>query len=243
MAFARGADFSSFQDDAAMTAALHRGLHFGIVKATEGVDYTNPRARTQVARLETSGAHVALYHFLRHDVDGARQWDYFEAQAGHWGRGVQGRSYPVACDQETDRGVLVPDHVARAFIRRGQQRGWKVGRYGDARVMGRGLGEDWRWYARWAGTPPRGRWDIWQFSSAGGQDWNVFHGDALELARWWTAMSSPAKRKRTPPRRWWLRDELHARALGPYRLPAVPAVLLAYAARHPKVARLELVRK
>lgn len=237
MAFARGADFSSFQDDAALTRALHAGLDFGIVKATEGVSYTNPRARTQLSRLELNGVHCALYHFLQHDVDGARQWDYFEAQAGHWcGR------LPVACDQESDRGVLVPDHVARAFIRRGRQRGWKVGRYGDARVMGRSLGEDWRWYARWAGTPPPGRWDVWQFSNGGGrQDWNVFHGDRRALAAWMREMRAP-RRKRRPPRRWWLRDELHARALGPYRLPALPAALLVYAAAHRKVARYELVR-
>lgn len=239
MSFARGADFSSAQTLQQVSAAVHaHGLAFALVKASEGDAYLNPLARAQISLLEGMVVRVGLYHFLTHDVDGARQWDHFETTL-HW----PNRSAPiVACDQETDEhGVLVPDAVARAFIRRGQQRGYKVGRYGDGRVMGRTLGEDWRWSARWAASPPPGRWDVWQFSDGGGrQDWNVFHGDENELAFWWVHY---AAHKKAPVMRWWIHDELHQTALGPLRLAQVPGRLLAYAVRHPTSGRYELVRK
>jgi lysozyme len=235
---ARGADLSAFQDDVHLQRAIHAGLDFAFVKATEGAHYVNPRARTQIARLEANRVHVGLYHFLTHDVDGARQWDFFEATAAHW-------SVPlvVACDQESDgHGVLVPDAIASAFIRRGHQRGFKVGRYGDARVMGRRLGEDWRWVARWAKTPPAGRWDVWQFAAGahGDPDWDVFAGDREQLAAWW---KRNGRRAKLAPGRWWLHDELERVALGPYRLPQLAPRLALYLARHRRSRHFELVRR
>lgn len=241
MSLAKGADFSNFQDLAAISHAIHaEGIAFAFVKTSEGASYTNPSARAQIGQLEGAGVRVGLYHFLTHDIDGARQWDHFETTL-QWTR-VHGPV--VACDQETDEhGVLVPDEVARAFIRRGEQRGYKVGRYGDARVMRRNLGEAWRWFARWAATPPPGRWDVWQFSDGGGrQDWNVFHGTVHELDLWWSAHAKPLESK-LAPLRWWIHDELHKTALGPLRLAQVPARLLVYAVRHPKTGSYELVRK
>lgn len=234
---ARGADFSSYQDAAHVQSAINTGLNFALVKLTQSDNYASPAARFQLGRLEAVGAHVGLYHFLSHDVDGARQWDYFEDHLP-----ALGPFSVVACDQESDRGVLVPDSIARSFIKRGQQRGFKVGRYGDARVMTRRLGEDWRWYARWAGTPPSGAWDVWQFEEGkhGDPDWNVFKGTPAELATWWTTHGARARPSKP---RWWLHDELEKVALGPYRLPQLGPRLIAYVARHGRSSRFELVRK
>ena len=234
---ARGADFSSYQDGAHVQSAIQHGLGFALVKVSQSDDYTSPQARFQIGRLEASGTLVGLYHFLSHDVDGARQFDFFEAHMPMLNSGCV-----VACDQESDRGVLVPDAIARAFIKRGRQRGFKVGRYGDARVMGRRLGEDWRWFARWAGTPPAGAWDVWQFAKGehGDPDWNVFKGDQAHLKAWWVANG---RRDRPATPRWWLHDELEKVAIGPYRLPQLGPRLVAYVARHGRSSRFELVRK
>ncbi len=234
---ARGADYSSFQTLQVVSASTHaNALSFAFVKTTQGIEYVNPLARQQIAVLEQGGRHVGLYHFLSHESDGARQWDHFESTL-HWNH-----SPVVACDQETDNGVLVPDAIASAFIRRGHQRGYKVGRYGDARVMGRRLGEDWRWYARWAMTPPAGAWDFWQYAAGehGSPDWNVFRSTPAELDAWW---KRHAHTERPRPPRWWLHDELAKHALGPYRLGRLAPALAVYLVRHPRSHRFELVRK
>lgn len=235
----RGADFSSYQNDAHLSAALESGIQFAIVKLSQGVDYVNPRAAEQHAQLAARPAvrTVGGYHFLSHDVDGAAQWDHFETvvRDAH----ITG---PLACDQETDQGVLVPDAIAKAFIRRGHQRGFKVGRYGDGRVFPRSLGEDWRWCAWWAKTPPPWKWDVWQFEAgaAGAPDWDVFHGTTAQLEAWAKRMTFKARK---PALRWWLHDDLTKTAHGPYRLAALAPALIAYLAAHPRSATLRVERK
>lgn len=218
-----------------MERALGAGIAFAFVKATEGADYVNPSLSWQVRLLRERGVHVGVYHFLTHDVDGATQFDHLFATVGY-------QFALVACDQETDRGVLVPDAIASAFIRRAHQRGVKVGRYGDGRVMSRSLGEDWKWRAWWAQSPPPAPWRVWQFSDgSGAQDWNVFNGDAAALAKWVDSLARH-KHKRSPLR-WWLHDDAERAARGPYRLPRLGAAVVAYLARRPKSARLRLERK
>jgi hypothetical protein len=239
MARARGADFSSYQDLTATRAAIAQGVEFGIVKLTEGLGYVNPLAPAQLELLREHGAVVAVYHFLSHDVDGARQWDHFEAH-------LPGVRCPVAVDHEPDRGVTPSDVTVREFIRRGHQRGHKVGRYGSLNVMTRKLGEDWRWIAKWSPQAPALGWDVWQFADGPGPDWNLFNGDAGELRHWADTMAAtthPRRRQLQPPARWWLHDELATRALGPYRLPRVGAALLAYALRHSRSNRYTIERK
>jgi GH25 family lysozyme M1 (1,4-beta-N-acetylmuramidase) len=230
---ARGADFSSAQR-LAQVEHVAKGVAFAFVKATQGTGYVNPSFTAQVRMLRQCGVVVGVYHFLEHDVDGAAQFDHLFANVGS-------RYALVACDQETDRGVLVPDHIARAFIRRAHQRGVKVGRYGDGRVMRRSLGEDWKWVAWWGKTPPPFKWDFWQFSNGDGkQDWNLFRGNAAQLA----ALGRKLKPKpKLAPLRWWLHDDRAKVARGPYRLAALAPAVAAYLAKHPRVVRLRLERK
>lgn len=243
MTLARGADFSSAQTGGDVSAVIRGGIHFAMVKATEGVHYTSPALRWQLHLLEQNGVAVGLYHFLSPDVDGADQWDYFEPWLA-WQRRAPGF---VAVDHEPDEhGVLPNDEIVRAFIRRGHQRGFKVGRYGDNNVIRRNLGEDWTWAAWWSKTPPPFKWKLWQFSDGNGrQDWNVFNGDVVELDHWLATLQRhhPAARTKPPAKRWWLHDDLTKAAAGPYLLPRLGAAVVAYALHHPRTTSLRLERK
>jgi hypothetical protein len=229
----RGADFSSYQDNAAVAHAIEQKIVFAFVKTTQGVGYVNPKRAAQLSLLRGRGVRVGVYHFLTADADGAAQWDQFE------------KTIPAgalcAVDHESDGGVTPPDHVVQAFIRRGHQRGFKVGRYGDGRVIRRHLGEDWTWVAWWSATPPPFHWDFWQFSNgAGKQDWNLYRGDVHAL----DALIVKTRPKPAPrPARWWFHDDRVKLARGPYRLPALAAALVAYLGRRPKTGRLRLERK
>lgn len=229
---ARGADFSSAQtfDE---VAAIAKTIDFAFVKATEGVNYVNPLFVHQVLELARAGVHVGYYHFLDPATDGAVQWDHFEQTIG-------GRlRRPVALDYEA-KGTT--DAQARAFIRRGRQRGYRVGLYGGSHIVTRRLGQAWRWVAYWSKTPPPVRFDVWQFTDGDGrQDYNVFRSDKQRLALWWSKQSQPQRRKVRP--RWWLTDLDAKTALGPYWLVQLAPRLLAYARSHPKSRRYELERK
>jgi GH25 family lysozyme M1 (1,4-beta-N-acetylmuramidase) len=236
----RGADFSSYQNDTQLRAALESGIQFAIVKLSQGTDYVNPRSYEQNYTLDNRPAVRAVggYHFLSHDIDGAAQWDHFETVVR--AARITG---PLACDQETDNGILVPDAIAKAFIRRGHQRGFKVGRYGDGRVFPRSLGEDWRWCAWWAKTPPPWKWDVWQFQAGAGgaPDWDVFHGTTAQLETWAKRMGAPALVRHKPG--WWLHNDLSKAARGPYGLARLGPALIAYLAAHPRVSALRVERK
>lgn len=228
---ARGADFSSAQtlEHVVKVAA---GLDFAFVKATQGVNYVNPLLHSQTHVLGTAGARVGYYHFLDPGSDGASQWDYFEAAIA----GL--RRAPVALDFEA-KGTT--DAQARAFIKRGRQRGYRVGLYGSQATCRKRLGQSWRWVAYWASEPPPIRFDVWQFTNGGGhQDYDVFAGDKAELARWWERHSQPLHRKLL---RWWLHDDTTHVAKGPYRLAAAAAAFAAYALRHPGSRTYTLDRK
>lgn len=231
---ARGCDYSSAQSIRQVQASLAR-VDFGIVKATEGIGYVSSQLAGQVVELRKAGKLVGAYHFLTED-DGVRQWDHFESIIRPLGISW------VAVDHERDeRGVIPADHIAQAFIRRGRQRGYKVGRYGSAGgTMLRNLGESWRWVADWTATPPRTSWQVWQFSDGEGrQDFDVYHGDAAQLAAFYSSLHPKAM----PKPRWWLRDVAGGRSFGPYLLARAAAVLVAYAVRHPKSTAFTLERK
>jgi GH25 family lysozyme M1 (1,4-beta-N-acetylmuramidase) len=235
MARARGADFSSFQSEAETRAAIAHGLDFGIVKLTQGLGYVNPLAHRQLQLLTEHGAVTGLYHFANPHEDGARQFDFFEAHA---------RLYPtrlVAVDHEADQhGVTPSDAILRAFIRRAHQRGYKVGRYGSSGVIRRSLGEDWKWVAWWNPQAPPFRWDIWQFTSRGG-DWNLFNGNVAAL-RAFAAKYGGAPRRPAKPR-WWIHDPKTSHSFGPYGLVRAGQVFVYQAARHPRSSKYTIQRK
>lgn len=227
MTRARGADFSSAQS-VDETAKVARTIDFAFVKATQGTDYVNPVLHSQVHMLRTAGVLVGYYHFLDPASSGAAQWDHFELELVGMTRG------PVAIDYEASG---TTDAQARAFIRRGRQRGFKVGLYGGEHLFGRARlirlgGPSWSWVAYWSSKPPPVGFDVWQFTDgAGRQDYNVFRGGRGLLEAWWKRQSAPRRRK--VRLRWWLTDTRAGVALGPFLLAGACARLLAYNRRHP----------
>lgn len=233
---ARGADVSSWQDEAATREVLDAGIQFAIVKISDGVT-GNPNARAgwQLDLFRTHGVYVGVYHYLQPE-NGAAQWDNFEA---HW-RALGSPPDVVFAGDYEEKGVT--DVHARAFLRRARQRNFKVGLYGSSEVARRQIGQDWTWAAWWSSSPPPYRWDVWQFSDKGpgGSDLNVFHGGVDELHRFWGRMAGP--RPATRPA-WWVHDDDTEAALGPFRAPARVAVAwLAHAARHPSSWHYRIAR-
>lgn len=230
MSRARGADFSSWQDTAAVERALAHGLDFAFVKATEGTSYVSPTMPDQLRLLVGRVPVVGLYHFLDAGADGAAQFDHFERSVFESiGHSEPGRL--IAVDYEA---AGVTDAIARAFIRRGKQRGFRVGLYGSSMIARRRLGQAWTWAAWWSSSPPPFRWQVWQFAAgvAGEPDWNVFNGDRAALIRWAGKVTKAVPKKR-PPLRWWLHDSARADvAVGPWRTGTVPARLGSYLAAH-----------
>jgi hypothetical protein len=230
---ARGADFSSAQT-VEHVQGLAGGLDFAFVKATEGTDYVNPRFKDQVQAMRERHRLAGYYHFLAPGADPVRQWDHFESTISLSGLGRA----PVALDYEA---AGTSDAEARAFIRRGRQRGFRVGLYGGESICRRRLGQSWRWVAKWSKTPPAIAYDVWQWSDGfGRQDYNVFHADAHALDHWWAVQSRRRERRKV---RWWLHDETTGSVHGPYRLAALVAVLAGYLAKHPRTRGVLLERK
>lgn len=69
-----GIDIASYQ--AGMDVCKVLG-DFVVVKATEGIDYTNPSFSVHAKQTLTAGKKLGLYHFIRKDVDIKKQADYF----------------------------------------------------------------------------------------------------------------------------------------------------------------------
>lgn len=60
-------DVSVHQDPAAVTAAAAAGAALAIVKASEGIGYTDPSLGAHVAAARAAGMRIGLYHFARND--------------------------------------------------------------------------------------------------------------------------------------------------------------------------------
>lgn len=72
-----GQDWASYQDSAPSTA----GLSFVMVKQTEGLTYTNPKATAQVAHVRSAGLVVGHYHYPHMATSAATECDRFLAVA------------------------------------------------------------------------------------------------------------------------------------------------------------------
>lgn len=61
-----GIDQASYQNS---NISAYPGAKFTIVKTTEGLDYQNPKARTQIASAKNAGVPVGGYHYARFSAD------------------------------------------------------------------------------------------------------------------------------------------------------------------------------
>jgi GH25 family lysozyme M1 (1,4-beta-N-acetylmuramidase) len=94
-----GMDVSSFQGNVNWPAARAAGARFAYIKATEGVNYTNPYFAQQYNGSYHAGIIRGSYHFALPDrSSGATQADYFVNHGGGWSK--DGKTFPGALDIE-----------------------------------------------------------------------------------------------------------------------------------------------
>lgn len=227
----RGADFSSYQDDAAIERALAHGLGFAIVKLTEGSPsghaYVNGRAAHQLQVLRAHGLRLGVYHFLDAG-EGASQWAFFRRQLEKL---PHHQELIICIDYEA---VGTTDAEVEAFIAAGHAAGYKIGLYSSAGTSAyKKLGQAWTWVASWGRTPPPRPWVFWQFAAGtgGDPDWDEFNGDSAHLAIFWKLAAG-----KTSPKRYHVRfPGKPVVELGPFKtLRGAAARALAYAIRHPR---------
>lgn len=101
-----GIDEASYQST---NIANFPGAKYTIVKTTEGLDYQNPKARTQIASAKNAGIPVGGYHYARFSADSS-----VAVQEGNYAvENTKSMGIPLgsiyACDWESDSG----NHVDR----------------------------------------------------------------------------------------------------------------------------------
>lgn len=226
-----GADFSSYQSTAAVQRAIAHGIRFAFVKLTEGTGYVSPAAAGQLHALARAGVRLGVYHYLDAGP-GAPQWEHFQKtlEAARLKVPVL-----VALDFEQQGST---DAEAKAFLAAGKRAGYSVGLYSSLSRDHSPLGQAWAWIASWSSVAPPPPWAFWQFAAGtgGDPDWDVFHGDAAQLAAFWDRHAGALHHRLKPSYRVRFAGtrKLLPVELGPYRrLRSATLRALAYALRHP----------
>src|SRR5438067_1419446 len=174
-----GIDVSAYQSETYSTA----GLDFVIVKATEGLSYTNPRLAAQVKRARDAGLIVGFYHYPHMANDPVAEANYFLQKAPIQAGDV------IVFDWEgydaANKGVAKSRQVTYrdAWLRyvKGKMPRFRVGMYCNTdywlNVDTSGNCGDFLWIAtggRAAGDPGiKAKWTFHQYSTAGGIDHDV----------------------------------------------------------------------
>ncbi|MFK0140727.1 GH25 family lysozyme [Streptomyces murinus] len=188
----KGIDVSSYQSSSFSTS----GLAFVIVKRTEGVGYTNPKASAQVAHAREAGLIVGHYHYP-HIANGAvREADYFLAQLG---KDLHAGDLLVLDWEWYGQGGITSsqaDAFKDAFLARVKAKapGHRVGLYADRNnwlhVDLNSNAGDFLWIADYvtAGKPRiEAKWTIHQYTDAApqGGDGNVANfATAADMKAW-----------------------------------------------------------
>lgn len=249
----RGADYSNWQSQETMVKHLNANpsIRFVMLKASQGSihtdpePYTDPTFRVKRTECERRSLLIGQYHYLD-DTDGAAQWDHFEQvvrSSSPWAQPANSPYGIFACDYEGEllKTPAKGDAICRAFIARGQARGFKVGKYGSSGVSRKNHGEDWRWAAWWRNTPPPYPWDMWQWTSTP-LDLNYAPQKTFgELQHWWARMSAVA-----PPQQrkvWYIHDPATGETLGPDDYLSVGAHVTRHLRTRPASSRLTIERR
>jgi lysozyme len=176
-----GPDVSSFQGDVDWHKVRSSGHVFAIVKATEGLDFVDPKftaARWKAMR--AAKLHRGAYHFARPQPGrtGAQEAAHFVRAVKHVGGRRHGSDFPLILDIEWAASGMAPHSIWRwcsdfcSYVRRHTGRGcivytgsfWRdrVGNIGPPRNGGV------LWLAAYVQHPdplvPRGfkQWTLWQ---------------------------------------------------------------------------------
>jgi GH25 family lysozyme M1 (1,4-beta-N-acetylmuramidase)/LysM repeat protein len=77
MSYVRGIDISAYDPYIDWQKVRAQGIRFAIIKATEGTHYSQPYFSQQWVGAKSVGVLRGAYHYLRAQVDGAKQADFF----------------------------------------------------------------------------------------------------------------------------------------------------------------------
>lgn len=198
---ASGIDVSHFNGPVPWLTLSQAGLTYAFAKATEGLDYTDPRFADNWAAMKACGIPRGAYHFLVPKDDPVAQAEHFlSVLGGDLGelplvvdveRGSRGAVHPCAELQstlrafvrtlETKTGHAVMIYTGRNF--------WKTHMCDDKSFSSYPL-----WVARYSESEPElfggwKRWDFWQYSQRGKvgdsrADLDRFRGDLAALEAW-----------------------------------------------------------
>jgi hypothetical protein len=188
-----GIDVSAYQSETYSAT----GLDFVIVKATEGLSYTNPRMAAQVKRARDAGLVVGFYHYPHMANEAVAEADYFLKKAP-----VQAGDI-IVFDWEgydtANKGVARSRQVAYrdawlAYVK-GRLPTHRVGMYCNTdywlNVDNSGNCGDFLWIAtggKPAGLPDiKAKWVFHQYSTAGGIDHDVADFTDRAALRAWAA--------------------------------------------------------
>jgi len=169
-----------------------------IVKATEGLTYTNPKMKAQAAAAERNGQLLGFYHYARPENNGAvSEAEFFLKIVGPYlGRCIlaldweqTALKYPAAWAKEFLEHIYERTGVRPLLYI--QQSAAGTGKYDRIARAGFGL-----WMAQYnrAMSSRHGAWEkvtIWQYTSSGGKlDKDYFYGDRQD----WLALAGQKKK-------------------------------------------------
>lgn len=197
-----GIDVSSNNGSINWHAVWHAGYLFAYIKASEGLDWNDPRFRENWVNSGEAGLLRGAYHFARPQPGrtGAQEATHFCEVLHQLGAGAHGH-LPPALDLETGKGLAASDiHAwAGSFVAEVERRLGRTPIIYTGGFWKSTLGnpaESWRcplWLAQWGATPtlPAAwkRWTIWQYTATGvipampGRKWdlNRFEGSLAGL--------------------------------------------------------------
>lgn len=193
----KGIDVSNHNGHVDFAQAKADSIEFVYIKATEGIDYTDPMYLRHYQAAKDAGLKVGAYHYFRFGSPGHLQAYHFLNSARQCDLDL-----PLAIDVEdwlNDEGI--PDDEVREQLRvmvdALASYGMRVVIYtnkdGYARYIDRHFPDCDLWLCSLGSTPPPGNWSIWQHSHHGHVDGsstpvdvNTFAGTRADFARWLT---------------------------------------------------------
>jgi GH25 family lysozyme M1 (1,4-beta-N-acetylmuramidase) len=107
-----GIDVSHYQGTVDWASVYGSGRRFGIAKATEGTNYTDPDFAANWAAMKSAGVLRSAYHFFRSNDDAAAQAQYFLSVIGT----LEAGDLPPMLDLETTDSQSAATVASKAMI-------------------------------------------------------------------------------------------------------------------------------
>jgi len=107
-----GIDVSDYDPGTQWTVVKHSGVDFTFIKASEGIDYTNPYFVQDWAAAPNNGIFRGAYHFFHPKDDPTLQAQHFLKVMGK----LQSNDLPAMFDWESNEGVSAAEQIKKAKV-------------------------------------------------------------------------------------------------------------------------------